>query len=131
MVTLLRGISLLAVAVTLFGADTDGTWRSDERYNGEPRVVIEVRTTAGKVGGTVVMRGVMDDDNNVTTLNLTIDAAELSGASLRFKTKLPDDNVQDWEVTVNGATATASIVGDNDGPYTTPQTWKMKKQGSS
>lgn len=128
MVALLRAVSLLAFTLTLFGADLAGTWRSDERYNGEARVVIELRANGAKVDGTVVMRGIMDDDNNVTTLNLTIQDAEISGASVRFKTKLPDENVQEWEMTLADTTATASIVGDNDGPYDTPQTWKMKRQ---
>ena len=131
MVTLLRGY-LCSLSLSRCSGRRRTVPGGLRAYNGEPRVVIELRTTAGKIGGTVVMRGVMDDDNNVTKmLNLTIDGREMSGATLRFKTKLPDDNVQDWEVTVSGATATASIVGDNDGPYTTPQTWKMKKQGSS
>ncbi len=104
-----------------------GTWKSAERVAGEPRIEIALKETDGKIGGTVTMRGVVDDDNNSTTLNMVIDEPQLSGSKLSFKTKTPDENVNEWEVDFEGNTATAAIVADNDGPASDPQRWKMKR----
>ena len=122
---------LATAAVWAQAANPEGVWNSDERYNGETRVVIVIRATEGKLGGTVTMRGVMDDDNNASTLNLIIESAKLDQGNLTFQTKLPDENVTEWEMTISGSTATASIVGDHDGPYSDPQSWKMKRAESS
>src|SRR5947209_2486484 len=107
---------LLGVLCFAQNSSITGTWNSAERVGGEPRVTINLKEADGKVGGTVVMRGVTDDDNNSTTLNLVIDEPQLSGGKLSFKAKMPDENVTEWEVEFQGDTATAAIVADNDGP---------------
>jgi hypothetical protein len=104
-----------------------GVWKSAERVSGEPRVVIDLRDAGGKLGGTILMRGVTDDDNNSTTLNLVIDGAVRSGNKMSFKAKMPDENVTEWEVEFDGDNAVASIVADNDGPSSDVQRWKMKR----
>jgi hypothetical protein len=121
---------LVIWGVALYSQDSGnvaGVWKSAERVSGEPRVVIDLRDSGGKLAGTIVMRGVVDDDNNSTTLNLVIDGAERSGNKLSFKTKMPDENVTEWEVEFNGDKAVASIVGDNDGPSSDVQRWKMQR----
>ena len=126
----LISFALAAAAVALAQPPgPEGVWNSDERYKGEPRVVIALTVVEGKLGGTIIMKGVIDDDNNSTTLNLVIDSAKVDGANLNFQTKMPDDNVAEWEMTVAGSTATASIVGDRDGPSSEPQRWKLKRAG--
>ena len=109
------------------GDQVAGVWKSGERVSGEPRVVIELRDAGGKLGGTIVMRGVVDDDNNSTTLNLVIEGAERSGNKVTFKAKMPDDNVTEWEIQFDGDNALAAIVADNDGPSSDVQQWKMKR----
>ena len=122
------GIVLIAAAsAAAQAAGWDGTWKSDERYNGETRVIVVLKSADGKLGGTVTVRGVTDDDNNITTLNLAIQSAKVEGNSLSFETKMPDDNVVEWEMTMNGPTATAGMVGDRDGPYSDPQRWKLRR----
>jgi hypothetical protein len=122
---------LSAAAAWAQTAGPEGTWHSDEKFNGEPRVVIVLRTVDGKLGGTVTMRGVTDDDNNSTTLNLVIDSATVEGGKISFQAKMPDENITEWEMTLAGSTATASIIGDRDGPYSDPQKWRMKRAESS
>ncbi len=122
----------IVFAVCLLGSlqsndQVAGVWKSSERVGGEPRVVIDLRDAGGKLGGTIVMHGVVDDDNNSTTLNLVIDGAERSGNKVTFKAKMPDDNVTEWEIEFDGDHALAAIVADNDGPSSDVQRWKMKR----
>jgi hypothetical protein len=118
---------LAAAAVAAQASKPEGTWNSDEKYNGETRVVVVLKNDGGQFGGTITMRGITDDDNNVTTLNLAIRSAKMEGEKLSFEAKMPDDNVTEWEMTFNGSTATASIVADQDGPYSVPQSWKLSR----
>jgi len=104
-----------------------GTWKSAERVGGEPRIEIALKEADGKIVGTILMRGVTDDDNNSTNLNLVIDEPQRSGDKLSFKAKMPDENVTEWEVQFQGDSATAAIVADNDGPSSDIQYWKMKR----
>ncbi len=105
-----------------------GTWKSAERVGGEPRIEIALKEAGGKLGGTVIMRGITDDDNNSTNLNLIVEEPQLSGNKLSFKAKMPDENVTEWEVEFQGDTAVAAIVADNDGPSSDIQHWKMKRE---
>jgi hypothetical protein len=120
-------VLLLGVLCVAQNSSITGTWKSAERVGGEPRIVIEIKEADGKIGGTVVMRGVTDDDNNSTTLNLVITEPERSGDKLSFKAKMPDENVTEWEVEFQGDAAVAAIVADNDGPSSDIQRWKMKR----
>jgi hypothetical protein len=105
-----------------------GSWKAVERFNGQPRVVIALEKRESKIGGTVVMLGVTDDDNNQTTLNLVIDEAALDGDSLSFKTKFPDESVCEWAMSFSGGDqAAAGIVVDGDGPVSDPQKWEMRR----
>lgn len=121
-------LALLSAAAALAqAAGPEGVWDSDEKYNGEPRYVIELHVVDGRLGGKVTMRGVTDDDANATTLNLVIESAEVDGAKVSFKTKVAEDNIAEWEMTISGSTATASIVVDGDGPVNDPQKWTLKR----
>jgi len=118
---------LLGIISFAQNSSISGTWRSAERVGGEPRIELALKEADGKIGGTVIMRGVTDDDNNSTTLNLVIDEPQLAGDKLSFKAKMPDENVTEWEVKFQGDTAVAAIVADNDGPSSDIQYWKMKR----
>src|SRR3974390_2017379 len=109
-------LGLASISYAFDNSALTGTWKSAERIGGEPRIVLDLKDSGGKLGGTVVMRGVTDDDNKSTTLNFLIDEPQLTGNKLSFKAKMPDDNVTEWEVQFEGDTATAAIVADNDGP---------------
>jgi hypothetical protein len=118
---------LLGVLSFAQNGSISGTWKSAERIGSEPRIELALKEADGKIGGTVIMRGVTDDDNNSTTLNLVIDEPQLAGDKLSFKAKMPDENVTEWEVKFQGDTAVAAIVADNDGPSSDIQYWKMKR----
>ena len=126
---LLLTVLLAAGCAWTQAAGAEGVWHSDEKYKGETRLVIVLKPAGGKLGGTVTLHGVTDDDNNATTMNLVIDDGTVEGDKLSFHTKAPDGSAMDWEMVVNGTSATASIVGDQDGPSSEPQRWKMKRAG--
>ncbi len=118
---------LAAAGVCAEAAGPEGTWNSEEKFKGEASLVVVLKGTGGQLGGTVTMRGVTDDDNNATTLNLVIQSAVFQAEKLSFETKTPDDSLLQWEITFNGSNATAAIVGDQDGPYGDPQRWKLQR----
>ena len=138
----MRLVVLAALALAAFGAPASaadqspqarvlGSWKSDERFNGEPRVVIDLKDEGGQIAGGVVMHGVTDDDNNQTTMRVAISEAKLDGDSLSFKTKGQDESFTEWVMTFSEDNkAVASMVGDSDGPYSDPQKWRMKRDAA-
>lgn len=138
----MRFVCLAVLAAAAFGiaspaADQSsagritGSWKSDERFNGEPRLVIQLKEEGGKIAGTVILQGITDDDNNQTTLKVDIVEPQLEGDSLSFKTKGQDESVSEWQMTFGDDNrAVASIVADGDGPLSDPQKWRMKRDAS-
>jgi hypothetical protein len=108
----------LAVA-TLASAGTDsvsqlvGSWESEDKLDGQPRVTVELTMEDGKPTGTVVIRGVQGD-NGSDSLTLPIRDGKLQAASLWFETDPGQDGITLWSIgMVSDEKALLSAVRDN------------------
>jgi hypothetical protein len=89
-----------------------GTWESEDRRDGQPRITIDLRLEEGKPAGSVVIRGVRGDyDPNSLTLEIR-DVALQTGA-LSFETDPGEDGITHWTLSmVSGEKSLLSAVRD-------------------
>lgn len=76
-----------------------GSWESEDRLDGQPRITIELRLEEGKPAGTIVIRGIRGDyDPN--SLTLPIREARLQTGALSFETDPGEDGITQWTLSM-------------------------------
>jgi len=76
-----------------------GTWESEDKLDGQPRVIIDLRVEEGKPAGTIVIRGIRSDyDPN--SLTLPIREARLQTGALCFETDPGEDGITQWTLSM-------------------------------
>jgi len=72
-----------------------GTWESEDKLDGQPRVTIDLRIEEGEPAGTIVIRGIRGDyDPN--SLTLAIREVRLQTGALAFETDPGEDGITQW-----------------------------------
>lgn len=79
-----------------------GSWESEDKLDGQPQVLIELRMEEGKPAGIIVIRGIRSDyDPNSLTLPIR-EATQQTGA-LSFETDPGEDGITQWTLSLVSA----------------------------
>jgi hypothetical protein len=68
-----------------------GLWQSEEKVEGQPRVICEIRMDNGKPAGTLMIR-----ESNGGKSGVTIGNVQFEFAALSFKTDMPQQGAKEW-----------------------------------
>jgi len=112
---LAQGVGQVAIVITMFSlwsrsqpepapnpgwmSQLLGSWESEDKPDGQPRITIELRLEEGKPAGAVVIWGVRSDyDPN--SLTLPIREASLQTEAISFETDPGEDGITHWTLSM-------------------------------
>ena len=130
---LLCGLAPTAVAARVQRLDVRqalGTWRSTERFEGEPRVTVAFRKEGATLVGWATMLGVQRGADNRATLGFSFCDVRWADDRLLFQTILPDDEgTTGWEMRLTSdKKGTLRAVTENGARIDEPPVWEMTRQ---